>query len=138
MQGSRTGVDAYGHARDLLLEARSLLPQACGVLAMSGGTVAPCDATQRAALRRARRCTIFACIMVQSYEKWSPDAARSPRPRESADTWRQVADVFEDIAYLDACLGPAAIAAPEVDVDDVRDACALPAVRGFAELCVFD
>lgn len=135
MQGYRTGVDAYGHARDLVLEARSLLPHACGVLAMSRGTVAPCDATQRAALRRARRCTVFACIAVQSYEKWSPDALR-PRARESADTWRQIADVFEDIAYLDACLGPAAIAL-EYDVDDVRDACALPAVRGF-ELCVFD
>jgi hypothetical protein len=130
-------VDAYGHAAELLLEARSLLPHVCGVLAMQQCTVAPCDTTQRTALRLARRCATLACISVQSYEKWSPQFARTARPRESAAVWREISDVFDDITYLHTCMDSSdakTLAAPNVGFEDVRDACALPALRGFADL----
>ena len=131
----RTGLDAYGHARELLFEARNLLPHACGVLAMRRCVVSPCDKTQRTALRLARRCVTLACISVQSYESWSHRVQRGPQSPESISIWREISDVFDDIAYLDAYLGPDSVSvAPDVSICDVRDASALPVVRGFSDL----
>jgi hypothetical protein len=129
----KTGVDAYGYARSLLFEARILMPQVSGMLAMARHTVCSCDATQRTALHHARRCATLASISVQSYERWTKS---SVQPRESISMWQDISDVFDDLAYLESFLGPSSvttITAPELTVSDVRAACELPALRGFAD-----